>query len=490
MYLGIDLGTSGIKLLLLDDQHRIHGTADASLSVQQPRPTWSEQSPQSWWLALEQAIRELRAIAPEAWLRVRAIGLSGQMHGAVVLGASGEVMRPAILWNDGRSGNECKALEEAVPDLRKITGNLAMPGFTAPKILWLRTHEPALFARIRHILLPKDWLGLQLTGEFVSEMSDAAGTMWLNVANREWSTTMLAACGLDHSHMPRLVEGSAMRGRLRQALAQRWGLSDGVLVAGGGGDNAASAVGVGAVRAGQGFVSLGTSGVLFLVGAAYQAAPDLAVHAFAHALPHRWHQMSVMLSAASAFGWVTQLTGNSSEAQLSQAVAGLTLEQRARAPIFLPYLSGERTPHNDPNASGSFVGLRAAHGAVDFAYAVMEGVCFGLMDGQSAMNQGAAPNAHVGTALSIVGGGARSDVWGQILASGLNCPLQRPVNAHAIAALGAARLAWLTDCGTEDQVCSPLAADKTFEPDAAQRALLLDRYSRYRNLYPALRDLG
>jgi xylulokinase len=489
MYLGIDLGTSGIKLLLLDHEHRIRATADAGLTVQHPHPTWSEQSPQAWWQALEQAVAELRASAPEAWRQVRAIGLSGQMHGVVALDGAGQVLRPAILWNDGRSGAECVALEAAVPTSRQITGNLAMPGFTAPKLLWLRTHESALFAQIRQVLLPKDWLGLQLTGQAVSEMSDAAGTLWLDVAQRQWSAIMLEACGLDLSNMPRLVEGSESRGTLLPALAQRWGLSPTVQVAGGGGDNAASAVGVGAVHSGQGFVSLGTSGVLFLVGASYQAAPALAVHAFAHALPQRWHQMAVMLSAASAFGWVTQLTGSTSEAQLSQAVEGLAPAHRARAPIFLPYLSGERTPHNNPQASGSFVGLRTEHGAANLAYAVMEGVCFGLMDGQAAMAQGAALNAGPGPALSLVGGGARSDVWGQMLASGLNCPLQRPIGAHAAAALGAARLAWLADGGTENQVCVPLPASHTFEPDAAQRALLLARYARYRALYPALRDL-
>ena len=489
MYLGIDLGTSGIKVLLLDGQNRIAATADAALTVQQPQPHWSEQDPAAWWNALEQAVADLRAKAPEAWAQVRGIGLSGQMHGAVVLDGAGQVLRPAILWNDGRSAAECVALEAAAPRSRQITGNLAMPGFTAPKLLWLRKHESALFSQIRQVLLPKDWLGLQLTGEAVSEMSDAAGTLWLDVARRQWSDEMLAACGLSASHMPRLVEGSASRGALLPALAKRWGLPEGICVAGGGGDNAASAVGVGAVHAGQGFVSLGTSGVLFLVGASYQAAPELAVHAFAHALPQRWHQMAVMLSAASAFGWVTQLTGSASEAELSAAVEALSPANRARAPIFLPYLSGERTPHNNPQASGSFIGLRSDHGAADLAYAVMEGVCFGLMDGQAAMAQGASTSEAPGPTLSLVGGGARSDAWGQMLASGLNGSLQRPIGAHAAAALGAARLGWMADGGALEEVCQPLPASHTFVPEAEQRALLLTRYARFRALYPALRAL-
>ncbi len=407
------------------------------------------------------------------------------MHGAVLLNAQAQVLRPAMLWNDGRSGAQCLELERLVPQSRQITGNLAMPGFTAPKLLWIKEHEPDVFKGLDKVLLPKDWLRLQLTGEWVSEMSDASGTLWLDVAKRCWSEPMLAACGLNVSHMPRLVEGSQVSGVLRPALTQAWGLSANVQVAGGGGDNAASAVGIGAVNPGQGFVSLGTSGVVFLVSDAYRPAPELAVHAFAHALPGRWHQMSVMLSAASAFGWVTQLTGSHSEAELAAKVATLTPAQCATAPVFLPYLSGERTPHNNPHASGVFVGLRSEHDAADLGYAVMEGVAFGLMDGLHAMGHSAPSN----TPLALVGGGARSDVWAQLLASGLNCPLQRPQGAPAAAALGAARLAWLADGGSQQTVCQHLPLAQGFAPDSAQRQLLVERYERYRALYPALKCL-
>ena len=485
MYLGIDLGTSGLKLLLLDAQHRVHASVDAPLTLQRPHPTWSEQQPHDWWQALASAVAQLRAAAPQAWPQVRAIGLSGQMHGAVVLDDASQVLRPAILWNDGRSELQCAALERAVLDARQITGNLAMPGFTAPKLLWLREHEPDLFAKIKKVLLPKDWLRLQLTGEFVSEMSDASGTLWLDVARRDWSEPMLAACGLNLSHMPRLVEGSQPSGQLRPALAQQWGLSSGVMVAGGGGDNAASAVGIGAANPGQGFVSLGTSGVVFRVSQAYQPAPELAVHAFAHALPQRWHQMSVMLSAASAFGWVTQLTGSQDEAQLAQKVAELPLAQRALAPLFLPYLSGERTPHNNPNACGVLMGLRSEHTAADLGYAVMEGVTFGLVDGLRAMGQSEPSQVP----MALVGGGARSDAWAQLLADGLACPLQRPEGAPAAAALGAARLAWLADGGPLDEVCQNLPISHRFEPEAAGVQLLAERYPRFRALYPALAPL-
>lgn len=485
MYLGIDLGTSGLKLLLLDAAHRVQASVDAPLTLQRPHPTWSEQHPNDWWQALETAVAQLRAQAPAAWQRVRAIGLSGQMHGAVVINAQHEVLRPAILWNDGRAEAQCAELEQREPNSRQITGNLAMPGFTAPKLLWLREHEPAVFAHISKVLLPKDWLRLRLTGESVSEMSDASGTLWLDVARRCWSEPMLAACGLTLSHMPRLVEGSEPSGTLLPALARHWGLAPDLMVAGGGGDNAASAVGIGAVHPGQGFVSLGTSGVVFLVSDRYRPAPELAVHAFAHALPGRWHQMSVMLSAASAFGWVTRLTGSVDEARLSQQVAGLGPTRRHAAPIFLPYLSGERTPHNNPKASGVFIGLRSEHTAADLGYAVMEGVGFGLMDGLRAMGQGA-PSA---TPLTLVGGGARSDAWAQLLANGLGCPLQRCEGAHSAAALGAARLAWLADGGTQEQVCQNLPTERTFEPEASSAQWLSERYSRYRALYPALINL-
>jgi xylulokinase len=485
MYLGIDLGTSGLKLLLLDPQHRVQASVDAPLTLQRPQPGWSEQQPHDWWQALQNAVAQLRAAAPEAWRQVRAIGLSGQMHGAVVLDGQAEVLRPAILWNDGRAQAQCAELEQRVPQSRHITGNLAMPGFTAPKLLWLREHEPALFAKIRQVLLPKDWLRLQLTGEAVSEMSDASGTLWLDVGQRRWSEVMLAACGLDLSHMPRLVEGSAPSAMLRPSLAQQWGLPKHVVLAGGGGDNAASAVGIGAVRAGQGFVSLGTSGVVFLVSTSFRPAPEQAVHAFAHALPGRWHQMSVMLSAASAFGWITQLTGSADEAQLAQRVDSLDLAQRARAPVFLPYLSGERTPHNNPQASGVFIGLRSDHTAADLGYAVMEGVSFGLLDGLRAMGQ----TGPCATPLALVGGGARSDGWAELLASGLGRPLHRPQGAHAAAALGAARLAWLADGGAEEEVCQPLVLEKSFAPEPALSQLLAERYPRYDALYPALQSL-
>jgi xylulokinase len=484
MYLGIDLGTSGVKAVLLDTDHRVRAVADAPLAVSRPQPSWSEQNPDDWWAATVQTIAKLRETAPQVLGAVRAIGLSGQMHGAVALDAQHAVIRPAILWNDGRAMAQCATIETREPRSRAITGNLAMPGFTAPKLVWMREHEPTRFARTKTVLLPKDWLRFKLTGELVSEMSDASGTMWLDVGARDWSEPMLAACGLNRTHMPRLVEGSAIAGTLTHALAQQWGLSANVIVAGGAGDNAASAIGLGIARAGEGFVSLGTSGVIFRATDQFMPNPAQAVHAFAHALPHRWHQMSVMLSAASALSWAAALTGAESEAALLARTDTLTPAQRRNAPIFLPYLSGERTPHNNPDATGALLGLRHEHLSADIAHAVMEGVSFGLLDGWLAMNPHATPAESPG--LALVGGGARSDAWAQWLASTLNVPLHRVEGAHAAAAIGAARLAWLADGGTQDEVCKRAQIERSFLPSAGQREMLLPRYEQFRRQYGKL----
>lgn len=482
MYLGIDLGTSELKALLLDDAHRIVATAAQPLTVQRPAPLWSEQQPAHWWQALDQALLELRSGHAKAMAAVRAIGLSGQMHGAVLIDANNEVLRPAMLWNDGRAHAQCAELEAAVPDARRITGNLAMPGFTAPKLLWLRAHEPQIFARTDGVLLPKDWLRLQLTGERISEMSDASGTLWLDVGARRWSPDMLAACGLSEHHMPGLVEGSAPSASLRAALAERWGLRTGIPVAGGGGDNAASAIGMGAVRPHQGFVSLGTSGVVFLVSDSFQPNPDAALHAFCHALPQTWHQMSVMLSAASALRWLRELLGRP-EAELMAAAAALPQAERARAPLFLPYLAGERTPHNDATLRAEFLGLDHAHGAAHLAYAVAEGVAFGLADGWAAFG----PSRHAVRELALVGGGARSAEWAQLLASALGLTLVRGQGGEVGGARGAARLAWLADGGELAHVCLPPSERDRFTPDGAETELLAPRQARFRAACPAVK---
>ncbi|MET0348392.1 MAG: xylulokinase [Rhizobacter sp.] len=483
MYLGIDLGTSEVKLLLLADTGAIVASAGVRLDISRPQPGWSEQDPQAWWAATVSAASRLRAEQPEAWAKVRAVGLSGQMHGAVLLDASGEVLRPAILWNDVRSAAECGEMMATMPSLPAISGNLAMPGFTAPKLAWVRKHEPAIFARVAKVLLPKDYLRYRLCGSFVGEMSDAAGTLWLDVAARRWSDELLALTGLSRSHMPELVEGSASSGTVRDDIAAAWGLPRGVVVAGGGGDNAASAVGIGAVRPGEGFVSLGTSGVVFVVNDRFRPNPASAVHAFCHAVPGRWHQMSVMLSAASSLAWATKLTGASGEAELLSRMAALPESAHLAAPLFLPYLSGERTPHNDANARGVLFGLTHDTDPASLAYAVLEGVAFGMRDGLDALRAaGTEPGR-----LAVVGGGARSAFWVQLHADLFGVELVTLDGGETGGALGAARLAWLADGAAEDDVCRLPLVRQVFSPDPARAGRLADRLDRFRALYTTLR---
>lgn len=479
MYLGLDLGTSELKALLLSDQHTVIATARSPLTVQRPQALWSEQHPGDWWRALEAVMDQLQREQPAALAQLRGVGLSGQMHGATLLGDHDTVLRPAILWNDGRSGAQCEQLTRDVPELSAITGNLAMPGFTAPKLQWVREHEPEVFAKTRRVLLPKDWLRLMLTGEAVSEMSDAAGTLWLDVGRRDWSDTLLAATGLTRSHMPRLVEGSEVSAHLKPELCQRWGLPARVPVAGGAGDNAASAVGMGLVRPGEGFVSLGTSGVVFVSGAAFEPNPMQALHAFCHALPGRWHVMSVMLSAASAVTWATKMLGFENEAALLAAATALDAEEQQQAPLFLPYLSGERSPHNNPLATGAWTGLRAQHGREHLAYAVAEGVGFGLFDGLRTIPPMQPPLR----SLSLVGGGSRSDGWAQLLADTFGLTLTRHQDAETGGAMGAARLAWLATGGALDAVCTTPPVVRRFEPDADRGAWLRQRHARFAALY-------
>ncbi|MGS5088739.1 xylulokinase [Hydrogenophaga sp. A37] len=479
MYIGIDIGTSEVKALLLDPGHRVIGTAGAALTVSRPHPGHSEQDPADWWTATQAALVGLRAAHPREYAATVAIGLSGQMHGAVLLDAQDQVLRPAILWNDTRCAAECAEMMAELPTLSDLGGSLAMPGFTAPKLRWVARHEPEIFQRVAKVLLPKDHVRLMLTGEYVSDMSDASGTLWLDVQQRTWSDELLALTGLTQAHMPRLVEGSAPGGYLKADVAQALGLPKGIVVAGGAGDNAASAVGMGAVDAGQGFLSLGTSGVLFVVTPSYQPNAASATHAFCHAVPDRWHQMSVMLSAASSLQWVSDLLGAPNAGVVAGQAAELSLTDRAASPLFLPYLSGERTPHNDANVRGSFHQLSFDTDAARLGYAVMEGVSFGLKDGLAALN---AAGSSV-TRLSLVGGGARSAFWAQQLASVLNAEIVTHGSSAVGGALGAARLGWLATGATQGTVCQSPAVEACYHPDAGEQALLLERYATFRSLY-------
>ncbi|HAT2609104.1 TPA: xylulokinase [Kluyvera intermedia] len=482
MYIGIDLGTSGVKAILLSEQGTVLASQTEKLTVSRPHPLWSEQDPLHWWQATDRAIRALGE--QHSLQQVKAIGLAGQMHGATLLDNENQVLRPAILWNDGRCAEECALLEAQVKNSRSITGNLMMPGFTAPKLLWVKRHEPDVFARVAKVLLPKDYLRWQMTGQYASDMSDSAGTMWLDVAKRDWSDEMLAACALTRDHMPALFEGSDITGTLLPEVAERWGMAQ-VAVVAGGGDNAAGAVGVGMADAGQAMLSLGTSGVYFAVSEGFLSNPESAVHSFCHALPGRWHLMSVMLSAASCLDWAAKLTGLDSVQALIAAAE--QADDNAGDLWFLPYLSGERTPHNNPEAKGVFFGLTHQHGPNELAKSVLEGVGYALADGMDVVHAcGVKPQS-----ITLIGGGARSRYWRQMLADISGQQLDYRTGGDVGPALGAARLAQIA--ANPDVPATSLLPQLPIEqqhlPDAARHALYQPRRETFRRIYQQLLPL-
>ncbi|GKX60135.1 xylulokinase [Leminorella grimontii] len=482
MYIGIDLGTSGVKVILLDEHQQVLATHTEALSVSRPHPLWSEQNPQDWWQATDRAMLALGA--QRSLKAVKALGLSGQMHGATLLDQYQKPLRPAILWNDGRCAAQCEELERLVPNSRQITGNLMMPGFTAPKLKWVEEHEPDIFRAVDKVLLPKDYLRLLITGEFASDMSDAAGTLWMDVGQRDWSDALLNACGLDRKHMPTLFEGSQVTGMVKADVAERWGIGQ-VPVAGGGGDNAAGAVGVGLYKAGQAMLSLGTSGVYFAVSDGFLSNPESAVHSFCHALPNAWHLMSVMLSAASCLDWACRLTNTASVPALLTQVEQ---SKPAATPVwFLPYLSGERTPHNNPNAKGAFWGLTHEHGPADLGRAVLEGVSFALADGMDVLHAtGLKPES-----VTLIGGGARSPYWRQMLADVSGQALEYRTGGDVGPALGAARLAQIAVNPSMPlaEFCPPLPLEQRHEPNATLHEEYREKRETFRRLYQQLLPL-
>ncbi|QDX31785.1 xylulokinase [Dickeya poaceiphila] len=484
MYIGIDLGTSGVKAILLRENGEVAASHSAPLSISRPHPLWSEQNPEMWWQATDDA---LNALAAQQTLKaVRAIGLTGQMHGATLLDAKQQILRPAILWNDGRSAAQCQQLEQQVPDARRITGNLMMPGFTAPKLKWIQQHEPDIFRLIDKVLLPKDYLRWRLTGDFASDMSDAAGTLWMDVARRDWNDSLLAACGLNRDQMPALFEGNQITGHVRADIAARWGMPP-VPVVAGGGDNAAGAIGVGLYQAGQAMLSLGTSGVYFAVSDGFLSNPQRAVHSFCHALPNSWHLMSVMLSAASCLDWAARLTHADSVATLITEAEQASAEETATPVWFLPYLCGERTPHNNPQAKGAFWGLTHSHGRAALARAVLEGVGFALADGMDALHAtGLEPQQ-----ITLIGGGARSTYWRQMLADISGKTLEYRTGGDVGPALGAARLAQiaLNPAIPLTQLLPALPLEHTHQPDATRHALYAQQRKTFRELYQQLSPL-
>jgi xylulokinase len=482
MFIGLDLGTSGVRAVLLGADGAVLHSADAALVVSHPHPGWSEQNPADWITAARRVLGDLRRLAPKAMARLRGIGLSGQMHGATLLDGHGAVLRPCMLWNDGRAFAQAERLD-GMPEFRAISGNIVFAGFTAPKLLWVAENEPEVFAKLAKVLLPKDYLGYWLTGRAVSDMSDSAGTAWMDVGARRWSERLLHRSGMRPEQMPELVEGNVISGTLRSALAADLGLPRGVMIVAGGGDNAAAACGAGALDDGDGFVSLGTSGVLLAARSGFAPDPSSAVHTFCHAVPHRWYQMGVVLAATDSLNWLSGILGTD-PASLTAA-----LGPQASAPgalRFLPYLSGERTPHNDSALRGAFLGLDIATGRNDLTRAVLEGVCFALRDSLEALQS---TGARLDRVLAI-GGGARSRYWVELLASILNRPLDLPARGELGAALGAARLAICGVTGTapDDVMTKPQIA-QTITPRPDLRAACEDAYQKYAASYPVLKAM-
>ena len=476
MFVGLDCGTSGIKALLVDEAGRPVADHTAPLTNERPRSGWSEQDPRSWLAAAGDA---LDALARDHDLSaVRGIGLAGQMHGATLLGADDTPLRPCMLWNDTRAAAQAERLD--TPRAREITGNIVFPGFTAPKAMWVAENEPHTWDEVASILLPKDFIRLWLTGEKVSEMSDASGTSWLDVGARAWSDEMLAASGCDANWMPRLVEGSEPSGALRGELAARWG-TERVVVAGGAGDNAGAACGTGVVAPGSAFLSLGTSGVLFATTESYAPNAESAVHAFAHALPGTWHQMAVILAATDSLNWLSRVL-----AEEAGSLADGAGEIGEGDPLFLPYLGGERTPHNDAAVRGALIGLAHETDRASVTRAIMEGVAHAFRDGLDAM---AEAGTRVESAIAV-GGGARSLGWLQMMADTLDITVKVPAGGEFGGALGAARLAELAvDGGDPREVCAPPLIGRAIEPrrEAVERQAA--RHGRYRALYPAISNM-
>ncbi len=482
-FLGIDIGTSAVKAILVDEGQALIAKAAARLAIAYPRQGWAEQDPEDWWRATGRVVADLREQDRGAFGEVRAIGLSGQMHGAVILDEADAVIRPAILWNDRRAVAECVRLEQSVPDLAAIAGVPVMPGFTAPKLLWIAANEPDNFARLSGILLAKDYVRLRLTGEFATDMADAAGTLLLDEAHREWSRPIVAATGIERSALPRLLEGPAWSGMVRPEVLAEWGISHQVVVAAGAGDVAAAAIGVGAINEGDAFVSLGTSAQIFVARERFQPRPDVLLHSFAHGLPGRWFDMVALLNGAACLEWVSRLLG---ESDIGKLVSRVEAQFEGPSPVlFLPYLAGERTPLNDPDARAAFAGLDQETGAVGLVQAVLEGVALALKDASAAFG-----GDFDGSPIAMIGGGARSGLWLKLVASALGRPLLRLEGAEVGPAFGAARLARVAATGEAvAEVCTQPTIAEIVDPDPALESAYAARLDRFRALYGSLKRL-
>jgi xylulokinase len=483
MYLGLDFGTSSVKGVLMDEKQKLIATASSPLKVSRPHAGWSEQDPHSWWKAANLVVKALRKAKPKAVAQVKGIGMSGQQHGATLLDKNGKVLRPCILWNDGRSFVECEEILKACPEAKAITGNIPLAGFTAPKLLWVKKHEPKVFAQVAKVLLPKDYIRFCMTGTYGSDMSDSAGTYWLDVEKRDWSDVVLKATSMRRDQMPELFEGTDATGRITDKLAKAWGMPLKPVVAGGGGDNASAAVGIGAVKDGDAILSLGTSGVMFVSNAKYSPNTARAVHAFCHAVPGTWHQMGVILSATDSIEWLASVLKN--PAPKLTAALGKKLDGPSNA-LFLPYLSGERTPVGDSQIRGAFLGLSHDSSATEMTHAVLDGVAFAFRDSLEALRQGGA----VVKRLTAVGGGTKSEIWLKIIATVLGVPIDLPVAGDVGGAFGGARMGLMAATGAaHTKICTKPKISRTILPDAKAKKAYDAAYARYTKIYPAIKGI-
>lgn len=486
--LGIDVSTTGVKALLIDDKGEIVASATTPLQLSTPKPLWSEQHPRDWWDA---AVNSIRQVLRETDANdIAAIGLTGQMHGLVLLDEQGEVLRPAILWNDQRCGDQCDELRTRLGKERliRISGNDALTGFTAPKILWVRQHEPEVYDRARHVLLPKDYLRYKLTNEYAMDKADGSGTLLFDLEKRHWSNETLAAAEIPSDWLPPTFEGPEVTGRVTREAAAATGLREGTPVVAGGGDQAAGAVGVGAVRPGVLAVTMGTSGVVFAATESPLIEPAGRLHAFCHAVPGRWHLMGVMLSAAGSLQWYRDaLACDVSFDELVGEAGGVAAGSDGL--LFLPYLVGERTPHPDPLARGAWVGLTLRHSRGHLTRAVLEGVAFGFKDMLSLMQESGAGDVDQ---VRVSGGGAKSAVWRQILAEVLGTEMVT-VNTTEGAAYGAALLAGVAAGAwpNVDAACAEtIRVTDRISPNPNNVARYAELYKQYQSLYPALRTIS
>ncbi|SHI61650.1 xylulokinase [Shimia gijangensis] len=483
MFIGLDLGTSGLRALLVDDDQQTIAVSEASYDTTHAHSGWSEQDPEDWVSASQKVLRDLRHRMPSQMGQLRGLGISGHMHGATLLDRDACVLRPCIMWNDTRSAVQAAKLD-SFESVRDLSGNIVFPGFTAPKLAWVAENEPEIFAKVAKVLLPKDYLTFWLTGAFTSDMSDSAGTAWLDVGKRDWSKTLLAAGDMRQDQMPRLFEGTDLVGVIRSDLASELGLPSDVAVAAGAGDNAAAACGIGALSEGDGFVSLGTSGVLLAARDNFAPQPASAVHTFCHAVPGKWYQMGVILAATDSLNWLSRNLQQSPE-QLT-TLLGDTLGAPGTV-HFLPYLSGERTPHNDSAIRGALIGLDISSNHADLTRAVIEGVSFALRDSLEALKS---TGASLDSVFAI-GGGSQSRYWLELVATVLETPLHLPEKGEFGAALGAARLAI---CGVTGQspevVMTKPQISTTIMPRTELTGRYQEAYAVYRNLYPSLKGLS